>query len=42
MYTGLRVAAAAAATLSSGLLIPLYVNPVGGPDCSGWAPLLST
>ncbi|TFK92842.1 hypothetical protein K466DRAFT_539020 [Polyporus arcularius HHB13444] len=42
MYTGLRAAAAAAATLSSGLLIPLYINPVGGPDCSGWAALLST
>lgn len=31
-----------AATLSSGLLIPLYINPIGGPSCSGWASLLST
>ncbi|KAI0722264.1 Spherulation-specific family 4 [Cerioporus squamosus] len=42
MYNLPRAAAAAAATLSSGVLIPLYINPVGSPDCSGWAPLLST
>ncbi|KAI0637951.1 Spherulation-specific family 4 [Trametes polyzona] len=34
--------AAAAATLSSGVLIPLYINPIGGPDCSGWAPVLDS
>ena len=37
-----RAAASAAATLASGVLIPLYIDPVGGPDCSGWASLLST
>ncbi|EJF62840.1 Spherulation-specific family 4 [Dichomitus squalens] len=34
--------AASASALSSGVLIPLYIDPVGGPDCSGWASLLST
>ncbi|PIL36914.1 hypothetical protein GSI_00604 [Ganoderma sinense ZZ0214-1] len=35
-------ATSAAATLFSGVLIPLYINPVGGPGCSGWGSLLST
>ncbi|KAI0356485.1 hypothetical protein OH77DRAFT_206143 [Trametes cingulata] len=37
-----RAVTTAAATLSSGVLIPLYIDPVGGPDCSGWRPLLDT
>ncbi|KAI0663186.1 Spherulation-specific family 4 [Cubamyces menziesii] len=35
-----RVVAAAAATLSSDVLVPLYIYPSGGPDCASWAPLL--
>ncbi|RPD66774.1 hypothetical protein L226DRAFT_453493 [Lentinus tigrinus ALCF2SS1-7] len=38
----MQISRAAAATLSSGVLVPLYINPIGGPDCSGWAPLLNT
>ncbi|EIW61479.1 uncharacterized protein TRAVEDRAFT_56779 [Trametes versicolor FP-101664 SS1] len=37
-----RAIATTAATLASGVLIPLYIDPVGGPDCSGWAPVLSS
>ena len=37
-----RAVVAAAATLSSGILIPLYIDPVGSPDCSGWAPVIDT
>ncbi|KAI0751510.1 Spherulation-specific family 4 [Daedaleopsis nitida] len=37
-----RMIAVGAATLSSGLLVPLYINPIGGPSCAGWAPLLNT
>ncbi|KAI0677015.1 Spherulation-specific family 4 [Trametes maxima] len=37
-----RAITAAAATLSSGVLVPLYINPIGGSDCSGWAPLLDS
>ena len=33
--------AAAASTLASGVLIPLYIDPIGGPQCSGWASLLN-
>ncbi|TBU57701.1 Spherulation-specific family 4 [Dichomitus squalens] len=35
-------AAATATALASGVLIPLYIDPVGGPQCSGWASLLSS
>ncbi|KAJ8462204.1 hypothetical protein ONZ51_g11051 [Trametes cubensis] len=37
-----RALATTAATLSSGVLIPLYIDPIGGPDCSGWGPLLNS
>ena len=37
-----RAATSTATTLSSGVLIPLYINPIGGPDCSGWGSLIST
>ncbi|KAH9894416.1 Spherulation-specific family 4 [Cubamyces lactineus] len=37
-----RALTAAAATLSSGVLVPLYIDPVGGPDCPGWGALLSS
>ncbi|KAI0332427.1 hypothetical protein GY45DRAFT_1433108 [Cubamyces sp. BRFM 1775] len=37
-----RALTAAAATLSTGVLIPLYIDPVGGPDCSGWGSLLTS
>ncbi|KAI0772001.1 Spherulation-specific family 4 [Trametes elegans] len=36
-----RALAAAAATLSSGILVPLYIYP-NGPDCSLWQPLVNT
>ncbi|KAI0637950.1 Spherulation-specific family 4 [Trametes polyzona] len=35
-------AIAAAATLASGVLVPLYLDPQSGPDCTPWAPLIST
>ena len=38
----LQRAVTSAAALATGVLIPLYINPVGGPDCAGWATLLST
>ncbi|KAI0332428.1 hypothetical protein GY45DRAFT_1433109 [Cubamyces sp. BRFM 1775] len=37
-----RAIATAAATLSSGVLIPLYIYPSGGPDCANWAPLFQS
>ncbi|KAI9001338.1 Spherulation-specific family 4 [Trametes punicea] len=37
-----RALVAAAATLSSGVLIPLYIDPSPAPDCSTWAPLLDS
>ncbi|KAI0824687.1 Spherulation-specific family 4 [Trametes gibbosa] len=35
-------AIAAAATLASGVLVPLYIDPGSGSNCSSWAPLIST
>ncbi|KAI0650199.1 Spherulation-specific family 4 [Trametes meyenii] len=37
-----RAAAAAAATLASGLLVPLYIWPTGGSNCLSWATLIQT
>ncbi|KAH9894414.1 Spherulation-specific family 4 [Cubamyces lactineus] len=37
-----RAVTAAAATLSSGVLVPLYIYPSGGPDCANWAPLFKS
>ncbi|EIW61478.1 uncharacterized protein TRAVEDRAFT_18178 [Trametes versicolor FP-101664 SS1] len=35
-------AIAAAATLASGVLVPLYIDPLSGPGCTPWVPLINT